>query len=572
MEIRLLSVLTTLISREVKLIADLNNCFNFDHNIFLMHSSVDIANFVMNGNQPKTLFTFNSSNGNVSGLETLWEVRSKNTLLIVVPECSTFKRNLNLLKQIKGIQRRHKNIKFGLFLRSAISRDDLKNYFLWFRDHFVINGFVVTESHYRNHLKIFTFHTYGHFEVLDVTNRNICKRIFPSLDSNYHRHKFRLESRFTSSLHERFWMSVFRIMNATFKVGKIKHKSNNDADIFPFLSLYTTKSTKFCMYPLLLTHESIIVPEAEPYSGFYSYLQMLTTNTFGYFAGTTVVIVVLLSVCRYVHHQKNMFSHSLVDVLNLLINDNSYITYQRLSRAEVFLIGPLTFVGFVVANGYLSSLQSYFTKPILQPQLRTLHDIYNSPLTITVPPEYVDKFLEWLTYLSPHKDWNNKIIAISNNLISNQIRNFNTSTSYLMPDPQFRMILNVQRRLNIKGFYDTGVKVSNVLSVYQVSMRFKFFEKLNEIIHWTHSSGLLHRWFAESVDNTEKMVLAANLHRLISQQPDDVDKFEFPMFIVYGWIVSSGVLLIEIMLAKVKGGFLSRFCFKNRKSKRSAPF
>lgn len=42
------------------------------------------------------------------------------------------------------------------------------------------------------------------------------------------------------------------------------------------------------------------------------------------------------------------FFQSEADVLNLLMNNNGYIKYRVLSCAEVSLVGPLTFLGFVV--------------------------------------------------------------------------------------------------------------------------------------------------------------------------------------------------------------------------------
>ncbi len=79
--------------QEATLFCDLNNYFKFDHNIFLLDASTDINQFVGGGNYPKSLYVFESSHGNVTGLERLQEIMSKNNLMTVIPESSAFGKN-----------------------------------------------------------------------------------------------------------------------------------------------------------------------------------------------------------------------------------------------------------------------------------------------------------------------------------------------------------------------------------------------------------------------------------------------------------------------------------------------
>lgn len=84
--------------QELKLISDLNNYFNFDHNIFLLDSSADKIRFITSTPQtPQSLYDFNNDNF-TSNLELLTEIKSKNTLtIIVVPGISGLDKNFWLL-------------------------------------------------------------------------------------------------------------------------------------------------------------------------------------------------------------------------------------------------------------------------------------------------------------------------------------------------------------------------------------------------------------------------------------------------------------------------------------------
>lgn len=555
MELQVALSVWTLISQEAILIDNLNNYFKFDHNIFVMESSMDVDQIVRNCSQPITLFISQKAKGSVAGLEGVRQIISKNILMIVVMETSQLARNFKLLNQIQNIHRLHKNMKIGIFFQNITSMDDLRDHFLWFGHRLIQYVFATTRSA-DSLMSIFTFHPFDRFKVINVTISDSYRDVFPSLDVNYHRHTF-LVAPFTSYVHEQFWLSVFQAMNATYTIEYVKYGTpmeylQNGFDIVPRFAAFTKNASAFAMYPIMPAHANIVVPEAEPYSGFYAYLRMLTTNEFFIYSTAAIVsIIVLLSCCRYIKQKEFLFFQSLADILNLLINDNSNIKYRNLSRAEIFLIGPLTFVGFVVVNGYLSNLQSYFTKPFLQPQIKTLDDVYNSPIKIAIPAEWANVFTETVASLSIEKDWSNKTIALRRTTFRNNMMNLNTSTAYVMDELDFRMISSIQRQLNVRGFYDTGITVQDSFLIYYVSEALLFFDRLNEIGHWTHSSGLFHRWLVAANGKIEKSVLMYHRNRLQNQQTDDVGEIDFPMFISYGWIASTIVFIVEIGWTKL---------------------
>lgn len=76
-------------NREQKLIGQLNELFNFDHNIFLLNSSVDIDRFV-NGRSrgectPKSVYVFKIIDDDITGLDALTEIKSSRSLLPRLP-------------------------------------------------------------------------------------------------------------------------------------------------------------------------------------------------------------------------------------------------------------------------------------------------------------------------------------------------------------------------------------------------------------------------------------------------------------------------------------------------------
>lgn len=75
---------------EQKLIRQLNDHFDFDHNIVLFDESSDTNRFIDTTGRlvtPQSLFAFKTvkEDGEIIGLENLQEITSKNTFIIIVP-------------------------------------------------------------------------------------------------------------------------------------------------------------------------------------------------------------------------------------------------------------------------------------------------------------------------------------------------------------------------------------------------------------------------------------------------------------------------------------------------------
>lgn len=561
--------------QEVKLIGDLNRFFHFDHNIFLLDSSVETGRFISRQEAeviPQSVYVFKRVGDNINGLESLKNIQSKNTFLIVVPATSTFNSNSNLLKLVKKIHVMQSKIKIGMFLPDFVSSKDLKMFLEWFKGQLIVNIFVANYEYLKGlqglqperSLNVFTFHPFGKFEVTNVTSVKTYDSYFPSLHPNFQQHQLQVTRQFRRFSNRELWETVLPMMNASFVEVKLTSYDlasikNNEIDIAT--SSYPIREFKGnYIYPLRLTDHTILVPAAEPYSDFSAYLRTVTSDELFVFPFITIVGATLtLSVIRYVEQKRILFLESAADVLNLIINDNSYIRYQRLSCVEVFIIVPLTFMGLVITNGILSNMKSYLTQPVLQPQIKTIEEIYRSPFFIyTFGMQSFSNLINAFTNSTKHEDWNEKIFSLHEEEYVDQLEMFNTSKSFLIASQHVTSVLNAQKRLNIRGFYNTQLQLLYGFYSCIVLEKFIYFERVNEIVDRVKSVGLYDLWERRDHSEWEEVILEKHVKRLKNRNEIVVENFEFPMLIVYSWLVGVIVFVMEIIwknseLWRVKG-------------------
>lgn len=208
------------------------------------------------------------------------------------------------------------------------------------------------------------------------------ENLFPSQSSNFQQHQFKLGKSFAFFTNAALWLTLFSRMNASHMDVEMNSLISDAFDVSPYFYIQG-EPDHISVYPLKMEQHLIMAPEALPYSDFTSYLIAVSSNEFlGYSVITVAVIVLLLIIIRYIKQKRILLLQSAADVSNLLMNDNFVIKYQQLSRSELFLIIPITFVGLVIVNGTLSTLKSYLIRPIDQPQMNTPEDIYRSQLHI----------------------------------------------------------------------------------------------------------------------------------------------------------------------------------------------
>lgn len=550
-------------SEEVRFLSELNNFFNFDHIVHLLDSSANITRFV-NANFsdiPQTLFVLKTANNNnTDEFRSLTKITSKNTLMIVVPETSDFERNADLFQRVEEIQSHQINTKIGVFFSQPTAREELRKLFQWCKEHLIINIFAATKSFHKSsshgrQLNIFSFHPFGTFDVIEVTSD---KNILPSLNSNFRQHAIQITPQFDRKTDRSLWLIVFRLMNATFV--EIKNDSTerleNGIEIVPRLYAQekATDVNDPFVYPLTMTPIVVIVPEPASYSEFLAYLLTATSNAlFGLILFTIAVVMLSLCMFRYIKQKKMLFFRSVTDVLNLLLNDNGYIRYQKLSQIEIYVIIPLTFLGFVIANGFLSNLQSYFTRPILKPAIFTLEEIYRSPFPIlTWSEDWKKELNNVFANRTNIQDWTDKISVVDDRSYLDQIRMYNRSISFVIDKKYGDMLLKLQKFTNTKGYHNPQITIANFLFTYKLKKNFLFFERLNEIIHRIHSSGLYDLFLQREDRDSQYKIVKKNFKHLISSDESDAEGFEFPMWVVYGWVVSGIVFVIEISCEHIK--------------------
>lgn len=549
--------------REVLLISELNSFFRFDHNVFILAPIADADRFInTNGRMectPQTVYIFDTDDaGNITGLESLTNIWSKDALVVVVPDSTKMEKLKKLIvpviqqldKSTKELL--HINMKIGVFFTQVVGEKELKTLFEWCWERGINNIFAATypadQSIAEHSLNIFTFNPFGAFQVTNVTGSESFQNIFLNENRNFQQHPVRLSASFKRLSDRMLWETIFRSINASVvHVG-----SKNIVDILsePY---YMDHNYRGFMYPMKMESEVLVVPQSLPYSGFTAYLQSLTSDEFfGYFLVTIFAVVVLLSLLRLVKLNKKMIFQSGADVVNLLMNDNAAIKYQQLSRIEVFIIVPLTFVGFVIVNGLLSNLKSYLTRPILQPQIDDIEQIYRSQFPIlTLNEIWKDSIIAALEDQSPYRDWGDKIQVLDVKLLGYEISSYNTSIAFLWNLPAIECLRAVQKRLNIRGYHVTKAKIYSQHLTYALSDSFPFMERMNEIASRTKSAGLYKKWLKLEHSEIESEFLEMNKLLRIDSEPD-VEPFSIPIFIVYGWIAGSVVFIVEIIWEKCK--------------------
>lgn len=577
----LLHLLPVIHPQELLLISQLNHFFNFDHNVLLLDASADIHRFInKRQDTPQSVYVFNSMGDNVTGLENLKKISSKNTFLIVVPVSVNFESNLKLLTQLKKVQRLKKNMKVGMFFSEYISIENLEKLFQWFWNHKIINIFAANclladGPNGKHSINIFSFNPFGKFNVINVTGSESFDTIFVKQNINFQGHILHMGQvkNYTYISDDKLWEAVLSVLNASFTLVEVNFSSISDTKLLEYGTIDVMRTTYSFdvddlvnMYPMVMEAFVIVVPEAVPYSEITAYLRTVTSDTiFAYSLITITSVVFLLTFFRYLKRNEILFFQSAADVLNLLINDNGDIKYQELSRIEVFLIVPLTFVGFVVTNGILSTLKSYLTRPRIQPQINTAEDIYRSVFPIhTHYKIWVKRAVNVLQSLSPHEDWRVKFRVAEFEVVERQMQLYNTSISFLERLSYANFVLDVQKRMNIRGYHIPPLYIDKYVVSYPVNDDFPFVDRLNEIIHWIRNAGLYEKWCSEEMDDFVENI-SENRRLLKSRDQTDVEKLDVPIFIVYGWFVGVIIFVIEIIWKHFKLSWIFNVRLKAKK-------
>lgn len=354
--------------QEAFLINELNNFYNFKHNIFWVDSSADLSRFINNTNQlkytPQSVYVFQTVDDNITGLYDITKITSNsNIFFIVVAKSANFESNSNLLARIKKMQRLQINLKIGVFFSTTASSTDLQKLFKWCWTYRIVNIFAAYSntdlrqaSSTDRSINVFVFKSFGTFEMVNLTGNATYDNFFLNPNSNFQQLPLKVVWRVSSvkPSDTKLWNEIIRVTNVSISklymntsVSRSQSFENSSVDIVAECGginyqsiLYTT------LYPMEQDAVIIAVPEALPYADFSAFMSAVASDSLlGFSISTALSSMLVLSFLRYIKRRKLFFFQSVTDVVNLLMNDNGFIKYQRLSRVEVFLIVPLTFIG-----------------------------------------------------------------------------------------------------------------------------------------------------------------------------------------------------------------------------------
>lgn len=549
--------------QESLLIDELNKVFRFDHNIFFMDASVEIDRFV--DSTYHTIYTTQSLfkiENSLSEVGPFKNKTGKNELLIVCPGNLEFENVLRVMSFVKDNQELNVNLKIGIFFSHNISRNDLYQFFRWCWDHRIIYIFAAfrQSSSESSPLNIFNYNPFGSFDVINVTGSKSLQRIFVEKISNFHQHSFRIAVIANDSLvqysstvafangpDEMLWQTVFSVINATYSVFLVNASldpvhvlDNGTVDIHGDLTDILNQRI-ITIYPMVMEILSMVFPKPKAYGTFEAYMKISTTsNLIGYSLLTITVVVFVLTTSRYVNNRKFLLIQCIVDAMNLLLNDNSAIKYQRMSFSEIALAVPMTFIGFIIVNGFLSSLKSQFTQPMMQPRIETIEEFYRSPLQMTSPNEYwLSKDAEMLNSLLKHEgNFSLKMRVIDYEKFVQQI-----IAEVTFSFAEYNSIAKFMCKH--KKYYISPIQMQRIWYSHNLRHDFPFIDRINDIINRIKTAGLYEKWWRDAT-------VEDKVFRNGTTEQAHGDTFSTPIFIVYGWIVGGVVFVIEVNWKKFK--------------------
>ncbi len=560
-------------SKEFNLINQLNEFFDFDHNIFLLDSTLDPSRYVSilsptfdseHGKYtPQSVYTFDNSPGsNFTDIRmiNLDEITSKNTFLIVAVENLDFDINSTIMSEIRRIRSLQiiTNIKVGVFVRNEVtSMDIIEQLSEWSWNIGIVNiffaFFTIDEVN-----AVFRYEwSFESIDLINVTESDSLQNYFRDKIPNFHQHPIRflqLSRYVTPYFVKNLWLTVVRIFNASMSITYITEANYYHRGLQQDVFLRErVLSENIQIYPHRMANMVLMVPHAQPYSGFVEYLQNTTWKLlFGYTLIVAMASSSFLTVTGYWRTKKILFFHRLSDVVNLLINNNEAIRYGQLHHTDAYVIVPLTFTGLIVMNGILSAFKSYLTLPIYGRQLNSIEDLYKSTVPILASELYwANRTIQILENLTHYGGWNDKVHEVNVLEADDIISMHNTSIAFFLGNYYADVIKQLQERVKLKAYHlMPDIILEKVLYSFQLNQHFPL-QHTNDIIHNLQSAGLIDKWQNDAARYDITEIQRRYFKRKISNELSS-DEFTIPTVLWCGWIASVIVFLCEIIWSKVK--------------------
>lgn len=250
------------------------------------------------------------------------------------------------------------------------------------------------------------------------------------------------------------------------------------------------------VYPHAMKRLIMVVPHAKPNSSFVEILKSGTWKRLLMYSVIVTVTSTILLTTTIAYLQANKFPlfQSAIDVINISMNDNGAIRYQKLRKADVCVLVPLTFTGLIVVNGIFSLFQSFLTVPTYERQIDTLSDLYNSSVPIiTTENTWANRTITALESLTNYGGWNKKLHIVK--LKGQNLYICNSSIAFPMREEYAEILVEEHQRVELRYFHlIKGVSLEQTLQVHHFRPDFPFIERINEIIYRFQSAGLFELW------------------------------------------------------------------------------
>lgn len=158
-----------------------------------------------------------------------------------------------------------------------------------------------------------------------------------------------------------------------------------------------------------------------------------------------------------------------------------------------------------------------------------------------------------LQNISNYDHWTNRIYLRRSADLLPEIFSYNTSMAVLLFKTHVNVLLEHQKRLNIRGYHiPTEFYILKFLCSYHVNNDFPFIERFNDIIQRLQSGGLYEKWTGELYDEVKGKAFPTNRSGYIATSKEiEIDLFPIPRFIIYGWFGALIMLILEIVWKRV---------------------
>lgn len=440
----------------------------------------------------------------------------KNIFFIVVWKSNKGEENNRTLRKLKKIFHSNIKMKIGFFYENVSNFEEVSSVFRWCWSVLMINV-VATYTTQWDYVHAFTFDPFGSFNVINITGSSADK-YFPSKIDNLHGHRINIflshdyQTSFliknNTSLggpHGKLCCLMLDKMNATLSVPLDIIKPY-DAQTMKQL-VYDDRKFDVCPQPVKILSSltylntieieklNIIVPESKAYTVINA-LNLTVFDEYGYLILIFIILCTVSSLIliRFVQSGKFMIMKSLIETSSLLITANIVINYRKCTKSEMFILLPWTFAGIIITNFVFSVLFSFLTVTTFEPQINTFEDIDRFGCKILAAGRGIaEKIREPIG-----ENLYSKVVIVASKEMSHSFATYNRSVCYLYTDSRIRVILERQKRLNIRGFHVPENYASKGPFSFLIRPDLPYVDKMNYIILRSFDSGLFAKWMSDS--------------------------------------------------------------------------